>query len=97
MTLARAVFRVVNRTVDAGAQLAKSGGYAAKFADDFCGNDFHLRWPFPDPPPWWFKQEIGGINLIAAGVQIERAAADTYDPALRHAFVEAGARLTQQG
>jgi hypothetical protein len=79
-----------------GLNSPKVGGYAAKFADDFCGNDFRLPWPFPGPPPWRFKQEIGGINLIAAGVQIERAAADTYDSALRHALAEAGARPTQR-
>jgi hypothetical protein len=73
------------------------GGYVVKFADDFCGNGFRLRWPFPNPPPWWFTEEVGGLDLIVAGVQIERAASATFDGALWQAFADAGAKLTATG
>ncbi|HMF06136.1 MAG TPA: hypothetical protein VKE72_03880 [Methylocella sp.] len=73
------------------------GGYVSKFADDFCGNGFRIKWPFPGPPPWWFSEEVSGLDLVVAGVQIERAVPETFGGALRQAFTDAGSKLLTTG
>jgi len=73
------------------------GSYVAKFADDFCGNGFRIKWPFPGPPPWWFSEEVSGLDLVVAGVQIERVVPETFSGALRQAFADAGSKLLTAG
>jgi len=73
------------------------GGYVARFADDFCGNGFNIKWPFPNPPPWWFTEEVSGLDLVVLGAQIERARMGAFDGALRQAFADAGTKLTTAG
>jgi hypothetical protein len=73
------------------------GGYVSKFADEFCGNGFRLNWPYPLPRPWWFNGEVGGLDLVVAGVQFQRAASETFDEQLQQVFADAGAKLTTAG
>lgn len=80
--------------VDAPSAAAR---YLALFADDICGNDFRLRWPFPGPRPHWFLNELRGIDLILLAVGFAQAAEDTAGAGVRQAITAATERLVQVG
>lgn len=73
------------------------GGYVSRFTDDICGNGFPLPWQFPPPRPWWYPEEVSGLDLVVAGMQFEKAASQTYSCELKQAFADAGAKLTAVG
>lgn len=73
------------------------GGYVSRFVDDYCGTDRWPRWPFPWPRPWWFSEEITGVDLIVTGLEFERAAANTFGAGLKSALEDASAKLTEVG
>jgi hypothetical protein len=73
------------------------GGYISRFADEFCGNGFRLRWPYPGPHPHWFSHELEGIDLFVMAAQFERSAKETFGPALRQHLVDASARFAEAG
>jgi len=68
-----------------------------RFVDDFCGTGVTLIWPFPPPPPPWWKKELGAVELIAIGVQFERASGTAFSGGLREALSRAGARFIKTG
>ncbi len=73
------------------------GGYVSRFADEFSGNGFRVKWPFPWPPPPWWAEEVSGTDLIVAGVQFEQAAANTFNETARQTLADAGAQLISTG
>ena len=73
------------------------GGYISRFCDDWCGNGFRLKWPFPGPRPSWFASELHGIDLVVLATQFEQSAKGTFSPDLRRNLAAAGARLLEDG
>lgn len=68
-------------------------GYIAWFVDDFCGNGFRFKWPFPGPRPYWLTQEVSEIDLILMAVNFDQAARETYSPLLQQSLADASAKL----
>jgi len=73
------------------------GGYMSRFADEFCGNGFRLRWPHPEPRPHWFTHELEGVDLLVMATQLEYSAEETFSLALRHHFEDASAKFAEAG
>ncbi len=73
------------------------GGYTSQFADDWCGNGFKLRWPFPGPHPNWFPKELNGMDLVVMAAQFERAAKETFSPDLRQSLENTSKKLAEKG
>jgi hypothetical protein len=48
------------------------GGYPVRFADELCPENFKFKWPFPRPPPPWFKQELDGADLLTLAPELTR-------------------------
>jgi len=80
-------------------------GYLGRFVDDWCGNDFRLLWPGPDPffPRWprprpnWFAEELGGIDLVVMATQFEQVAKETFSQDLRQSLADASAKFAEAG
>ena len=72
-------------------------GYFARFVDDWCGNDFRLKYPFPWPRPNWFAKELDGIDLVVMATQFEQAAKGTFSQDLRQNLADASAKFVQAG
>ena len=72
-------------------------GYFARFVDDWCGNDFSLKYPFPWPRPNWFAKELDGIDLVVMATQFEQAAKGTFSQDLRQNLADASAKFVQAG
>jgi hypothetical protein len=72
-------------------------GYIGRFADDFCGTDFRLKYPFPGPRPHWFAQELDGIDLLVLAAQFDQAARETFSPDLREHLANASAQFVEAG
>ena len=73
------------------------GGYIRRFCDEFCGNGFVLRWPFPGPPPIWFTKELHGIDLVVMASQFHRAAQEAFSPELSQHLSDASTRFVEAG
>ena len=73
------------------------GGYTSRFSDDWCGNGFRLKWPFPGPRPGWFTNELDGIDLVVMATQFEQAAQESFSPDLRQNLADASAKLAEAG
>ncbi len=72
-------------------------GYVSRFIDDFCGNGFRFKYPFPGPRPHWFDGELNGLDLLVMATQFDQAANETYSPELRQSLVDASAKLAEAG
>ena len=72
-------------------------GYTSRFSDDWCGNGFRLKWPFPGPRPSWFTSELDGIDLVVMATQFEQAAKESFSPDLRQSLVDASAKFVEAG
>ena len=72
-------------------------GYLARFTDDSCGNEFRLRWPFPNPPPFWFVKEFDGVDLLMMAAQFDQAATEAFNPSLRQSLTNASAKFAETG
>jgi hypothetical protein len=72
-------------------------GFVSRFSDDFCGNGFVLKWPFPGPRPHWFAHELDSIDLVVMATHFEDAAKQTARPDLRRSLAEAGSRFAEAG
>ena len=72
-------------------------GYVARFVDDFCGNGFRLKYPFPGPRPNWFADQLDGIDLVVMAAQFDQAAKDAFNPDLRQNLADASAKLVEAG
>lgn len=94
---AAAVQEVIDALPDEGEQrgIIIVGGYVSRFVDDFCGNDFRMKFPFPIPPPRWFHEELGSADLIMLGTQFHSAARNTSHRELRRTLSDAGTRLVE--
>ena len=73
------------------------GGYTRRFADEWCGNGFRLKWPFPGPPPPWFSGELQGIDLIVLGAQLDRSSQETFSRDLGQHLAAASAQFVEVG
>jgi hypothetical protein len=73
------------------------GGYISRFIDDWCGNGFTLRWPFPGPRPNWFPREVHGIDLVVIATRFDQAAKGTFTLGLRRHLADASARFVEAG
>lgn len=73
------------------------GGYLARFVDDFCGNGFRLKYPFPGPRPHWFAKELDGVDLVVMATQFEQAAKETFSQDLRQNLADASAKFAEAG
>jgi hypothetical protein len=73
------------------------GGYTSEFCDEWCGNGFRLKWPFPGPRPHWYTHELSGIDLVVMAATFDQAAKQTFSPGLRQSLANAGARLAEEG
>ena len=73
------------------------GGYTSRFSDDWCGNGFRLKYPFPGPRPRWFTSELNGIDLIVVAAQFEQAAKETFSQDLRRNLADASAKFVEVG
>lgn len=72
-------------------------GYTSRFSDDWCGNGFRLKWPFPGPRPHWFTNELDGIDLMVMAMQFEQAAKETFSPDLRKNLADISAKFVEAG
>ena len=73
------------------------GGYIARFVDDFCGNGFRLKYPFPGPRPHWFAKKLDGIDLVVMATQFDQAAKETFSQDLRQNLADASAKFVEAG
>ncbi|HEY4366460.1 MAG TPA: hypothetical protein VGN07_04440 [Steroidobacteraceae bacterium] len=73
------------------------GGYTSEFADDWCGNGFRLKWPFPGPRPNWFMQELDGIDLVVIAAKFEQAAKQAFNPDVRQGLQSASEKFAAAG
>lgn len=73
------------------------GGHVSRLVDEYCGTGFRLVWPFPGPPPWWFRAEVGPREILALGADLNAAAERAFDPAVRQALGDASTKLAQVG
>jgi hypothetical protein len=73
------------------------GGYTSRFSDDWCGNGFRLRWPFPGPRPHWFTNELDRIDLVVMATQFEQAAKETFSPDLRQNLADVSVKFVEAG
>ncbi len=73
------------------------GGFTRRFTDDWCGNGFRLRWPFPGPRPHWFTDKLSGIDFVVMATQFHQAAKDAFSPDLRRDLGDASAKFVEAG
>ncbi|HKO92755.1 MAG TPA: hypothetical protein VJU61_16485 [Polyangiaceae bacterium] len=71
------------------------GGYTSRFSDDWCGNGFKLRYPFPGPRPHWFASELDSTDLLVLAAQLQQSSTEAFSPALRRDLMDAGARFLE--
>ena len=90
---------VADATVREGEQqgIIIVGGYTSRFVDDWCGNGFRPKWPFPGPPPPWWANELDGIDLVVLATQFDKAAKETFSQDLRQNLADASAKLAEVG
>ncbi len=67
------------------------------FVDDWCGTSWRRKWPFPWPPPNWWREEIDGTELAVMGIQFEEAAKRTFNKDLQQTFADAGSKFLETG
>jgi hypothetical protein len=72
-------------------------GYTRRFSEDWCGNEFRPKWPFPGPPPPWFASELDGIDLVVMATQFNQAAKETFSPDLRQNLADVSAKFVETG
>jgi hypothetical protein len=72
-------------------------GYIDRFVDDFCGNGFRMKYPFPGPRPRWFSDELDGLDLVVIATQFDQAAREAFSSELRQVLAYASVRLLEAG
>jgi hypothetical protein len=72
-------------------------GHVARFVDDICVNNLHIRWPLPWPAPPWFSDTLSGADLIVMGTQFQQSAAIAMDRDLGRTFADAAHALLEAG
>jgi hypothetical protein len=70
-------------------------GYISRLLDEFCGTGFRPRFPFPGPRPRWFPEELDTLDLVVMAAHFDRAARETYSPALRESLAGASGKLLE--
>jgi hypothetical protein len=73
------------------------GRYIDRIVDEFCGNNFKIRWPFPSPRPNWFPKEVNGIDLVVMAAQFERGAKEAFSEELQRHLRGASRKLAEAG
>lgn len=95
---AELIQEIADATTREGEQLGLVSGYIARFVDEFCGTGFRLKYPFPGPPPpWWFANELDGIDLMVMATQFEQAAKEAFNRELRQNLADASAKFVEAG
>jgi hypothetical protein len=72
-------------------------GYVRRFSDDWCGNGFKIRWPFPGPRPNWLGLVLEGADLLVIASEFEQAANDAFHADSRKAFADGAATFAAAG
>jgi hypothetical protein len=73
------------------------GGYVSRFCDEWCGNGFRLRWPFPGPRPHWLTHELDGTDLVVLAAGFENGAQQAFNADLARNLTDASARFLEAG
>jgi hypothetical protein len=91
--------RGANGARDAGEErgVILVSGYVNRLVDDWCGTGYRPRWPFPGPPPWWFRAEVGARDILVLGAALHEAGRQAFDPDLGRALGDAASKLAQVG
>jgi hypothetical protein len=71
------------------------GGRLNRFADEWCGNGFRLKWPFPVPRPDWFSLELSGPDLAVIAAQLHQSALESFSPVLQRQLADSGTRFLE--
>jgi hypothetical protein len=74
-----------------------AGDHVARFVDEICVNDLHVRWPLPWPAPPWFPESLGAADLIVMGTQFQQSAVIAMDRDLGRTFADAAHALLEAG
>jgi hypothetical protein len=73
------------------------GGRLSRFVDEWCGNGFRLKWPFPGPRPNWFSLELSGLDLVVIGAQLHQSALESFSPVLQRQLADSGTKFLEAG
>lgn len=73
------------------------GGRLQRYVDEYCGNDFRIRFPMPVPPPPWWRDRLSATDLIAMGIRFTGAAGRVGHEGLGGVFTAAGEALIGRG
>ena len=92
--LIQEVARATSREVS---EQAAVSGFTSRFSDEWCGNGFRLRWPFPGPRPHWFAQQLNGVDLLVLAAQLDQAGKESFDPGLRDHLSRASNKFAETG
>jgi hypothetical protein len=72
-------------------------GYVNRLVDDWCGTGYRPKWPFPGPPPWWFRSEVSARDILTLGASLHNASREAFDPVLGRALGDAANKLADVG
>lgn len=70
-------------------------GYISRYIEELCGPGFRVRNPFPGPRPKWLPEELNDLDLLVMAAHFDRAAHQTYSPALQENLAGASVKLLQ--
>lgn len=79
---------------DGGRQREQFGQQLNMLVDWWCGTP-PRPWPFPWPPPPWWREQFAPEELVIAGLQFRQAA--RYDTPFQSEFAAAADRLLETG
>jgi hypothetical protein len=71
------------------------GGYISRFSDDWCGNGFRLKWPFPGPRPNWYTDQLHATDLLVMATHFAQSAKEAFNPDLRQNLANASAKFVE--
>ncbi|ACK49666.1 hypothetical protein Msil_0695 [Methylocella silvestris BL2] len=92
------IFDVANAQRGGGDQgIIIVSGYVSRFVDDYCGDDFRFKWPFPGPRPEWLSERVTSVDLVMAGLNFEHESALAPTDDLQEIFEQAGSILKRAG
>jgi len=73
------------------------GGYISRFSDDWCGNGFRLKWPFPGPRPNWYTDQLHTTDLLVMATGFAQSSKEAFNPDLRRSLADASAKFAETG
>ena len=69
------------------------GGHVARFVDDLCVSQLHVRWPLPWPAPPWFSDTLNGAGSHRHGHTVPTVGRDCDGPRSRPHFRRRSTRV----